>query len=622
MQDLRSTALFKIALQAHQQGDLETAGGRYADVLERTPHHAPARFLLGMVLLTGRRLDEARTHVGEAVRLAPADARYRQGLAEIHLASGEVERADAAFRMTVLCDPAVATPWAWLGERREVLGDLPAAERLARRARYLSDDAKTTITHAAILSRLGEVETAWPLADRAVRMSGRYDPLSDLKSALMLPPIPRDRAQIDEARRRFSDMLDRVADSGLRLTDPASQIGRTPFYLAYHGEDDRDLIRRYSDVLDAATPAFQETRPDRPIAGGRRRVGFFSTFFNAHTILRYTRGLMQAMAAWDDLEVVVLPTRSMPDPAQERLRSLGVAVRPVSHDYLQAVGEIRGLDLDVLVFADIGMEPLSGALAQTDLARRQVALSGHPVTTGIRRLDGYVVCPRFEPTEFASHYTEPLIEAPFWPLNYVSALSNQETLAKPERDWSRPALICAQSLFKIHPDMDGCFREILERVPAAELYFIGLPERMRSVTDRFGHRLRTAGIDLDRHIRFLPHMAAQTYLGWIRHADVVLDSWHFSGGDSTFAALAAGARLVTREGAFYRGRQSAGLLREIGLPETVATSPEAYAATVETVATDPSYRTHLRGRMEARGPRVFRRLDGADALVDSIVGAA
>jgi protein O-GlcNAc transferase len=622
MSDIRAAAVFKAALRTHQQGDLANAARMYGEVLSLAPEHAPAHFLLGMVLLAGRQLDTALVHAGEAVRLAPDNASYRQGLAETRLALGEVDRADLGFRMTVLCNPSVATPWSWLGERLEVLGDLPAAERFARRARYLAEDGMTTITHAAILSRLGDVETAWPLADRATHMGGRYDPLCDLKSALMLPPIPRDRDQISEARQRFSDMLDRVADSDLRLADPASQIGRTPFYLAYHGEDDLDLARRFSDVLHAATPTFQEQRPDAAASTGRRRVGIFSTFFNAHTILRYTRGLIQAMAARDDLEVIVLPTMSMPAPARDHLRSLGATVTPVSHDYRQAVGQIRAMGLDVLVFADVGMEPLSGALAHTDLARRQIVLSGHPVTTGIRRMDGYVVCPQFEPPGFAGHYREPLIEAPFWPLNYVGALTDPASLAEPDRDRSRPSLICAQSLFKIHPDMDGCFREILERVPSAQLYFIGMPERLKPVTDRFRHRLQTAGIDLDRHVRFLPYMAARTYLGWIRHADVLLDSWHFSGGDSTLAALAAGGRIVTHEGAFYRGRQTAGLLREIGLDETVATTPQAYVEIVEKVATDPAYAAHLRSQVEVRGGGVFRRLDGADTLIDGILGAA
>lgn len=622
MSAIRATELFRSALRAHQGGDPAGAARLYGEVLALDPNHAPARFLLGMLLLAAGQADIALAHVREAIRIDPFTTSYRQGLAEIFLAQGQVDAAERAFRMAAVCDPSVPSAWAWLAGRRELLGALSAAERCYRQARYISYNRAAKIDHASILSRLGKVEEAWSLADRAVRLGGLYDPLSDLKSGLMFPPVPMDRAQIAEARQRYSDMLDRVADSNLRLTDPASQVGRTPFYLAYHGEDDLDLARRFSDVLHTATPAFQERRPDTAAPSGSHRVGIFSTFFNAHTILRYTQGLIRAMAGRKDLEVVALPTTSLPGPAQEHLRRLGVAVHPVSRDYPQAAGQIRALALDVLVFADIGMEPLSGALAQTDLAPRQIALSGHPVTTGIRRLDGFVVCPRFEPEEFAAHYSEPVIEAEFWPLGYTATTSDPVSLAKPERDWSRPALICAQSLFKIHPDMDACFREILDRLPSALLYFVDLPEGMRPATERFRSRLRAAGIDLERQVRILPRMPARTYFGWIRHADAVLDSWYFSGGDSSFAALAAGAPVVTHEGAFYRGRQTAGLLREMGLTDTIAATPESYVDIVEKVATDRAYAAHLRRVVESRADRIFGRLDGADALIDAIVAAS
>ncbi|WPZ34683.1 tetratricopeptide repeat protein [Thalassobaculum sp. OXR-137] len=620
MADLRIDALFNTALRAHRQGDMATATRLYGQLLAIDPAHAPAQFLSGMALLTARQPERALPHVAEAVRLAPDTASYRQGLAEIHLTLGRAEEAERAFRMTALCDPASTASWTWLGGRRELAGDLTGAERCARFARCLAETPASAMAHAAILSRLGDVEAAWPLADRSVRLTGTYNPLADLKSGLMFPPVPMSREQIEQSRRRFADSLERVAESGLRLDDPTLQIGRTPFYLAYHGLDDRPLAERFNAVLHAATPAFQEDRPETPRSGGRLRVGVFSTFFNAHTVLRYTRGLMRAMARRDGLDVIALPTTAIPEPGRAHLESLGCSVVPVVRDYPQAVRQIRALNLDVLVFADIGMEPLSGALACTGLAPRQIALSGHPDTTGTRRLDGYVVCPRFEPAGYEQHYSEPTIPAAFWPLDYSASVSDPASIERPDRDWSRPTLICAQAVFKIHPDMDACFREILERIPTALLYFIGLPAGRRPITERFVARLRAGGIDVEGRVRFLPFMSTRAYLGWIHHADAVLDSWHFSGGDSTFAALSAVAPVVTLEGGFYRGRQTAGLLREIGAAETVATSAEGYSAIVERMVADRDYAAHLRADIAAKAPLAFDRMDGADALIDAILG--
>lgn len=617
---LHTTGLFRTGLDAHRRGDPATAARLYAEVLARDPDHAPAHFLVAMIERSARRIDSALAHARAAVRIAPQTASYRQGLAEVLLADGRVEEAERAFQAAALCEPTLDAAWAWLAGRREQLGDLVGAERLTRRRRCLSDGRAAATAHAEILARLGDVETAWTLGDRAARTDGPYDAVADLKAGLMLPPIPTNRDQILESRQRLSDALDRVAGSGLRLEDPVSQIGRVPFYLAFHGIDDRALAERFNDVLRAATPAFRTPREDTPRLPGRMRVGVFSTFLNNHTVLRYTEGLIRAMAGRPDLETVAISTTGIPVAARRHLESLGAAVAPVSRHYPQAAAEIQAMHLDVLVFADIGMEPLSAALAHSDLAPRRIVLSGHPVTTGIRGLDGYVTSPMLEPADYAAHYTEPLIEAPFWPLDYGRADPAPSARPVPESDPSKPALICVQSLFKIHPDMDAAFREILARVPGARLHFVGMRAGMQPVTERFRSRLISAGIDVDDRVRFLSRMSLAEYLARLRSADVVLDSWYFSGGDSSLSTLAAGVPIVTLEGAFYRGRQTAALMREIGVPDTIAATGEAYIDLAVSLATDPALAADLRRRVEGGAGRLFGRLDGADTLIDRIVG--
>lgn len=617
--ELSAAENFKRAFAAHRSGDVATAIRGYLEVIRLSPTHAPARFLLSLLLRAAGRIPEALDLIRGAVAQDPANAAYQQGYAEILLAADRVEEAESRFRRTVLCDPRQAETMDWVGARLEQAGRMAAAERMAARRRCVQEDRTALMAHASTLSRLGDIDAAWPLADRAVMLGGVYDPLADLKSALMLSPIPEDRDRIAEVRQRFSDCLERVADSRLQLRDPVSEVVRAPFYLAYYGMDDRPLMERFQDVLRAATPAFQEPQAPRQAGRGRPRIGVFSTFFNAHTVLRYTRGLIRALGARDDLETFVLPTTGLPGTAMEELRRLGPVVVPVGGDYPKARAAIQALDLDVLVLADVGMEPLSGALAQSALAGRRIALSGHPVTTGIRALDGYVACPALEPEGFREHYTEPLIDTPFWPVDYQPATSDPSGLPVPDLDAETPVLLCVQSLFKIHPDMDAAFRRMLDEVPSARLFFVKLPDGMEPLAERFRSRLAAAGIDVPGRVRFLPRMPLREFLGWLRRADAVLDSWHFSGGDSTLSALAAQAPVVTRAGTYYRGNQTAGLLRMLGLDETIAADAEDYVARAIRLATDPDWRMHVRERWAARAPGVFKRSEGVDRLIDRIV---
>ena len=70
--------------------------------------------------------------------------------------------------------------------------------------------------------------------------------------------------------------------------------------------------------------------------------------------------------------------------------------------------------------------------------------------------------------------------------------------------------------------------------------------------------------------------------------DVMLDTLHWSGGNTSLDALAAGLPIVTHPGRFLRGRQSAAMLRTIGLPQLVATESSGVARTAMEVANEPA----------------------------------
>src|ERR1700754_2259925 len=60
--------------------------------------------------------------------------------------------------------------------------------------------------------------------------------------------------------------------------------------------------------------------------------------------------------------------------------------------------------------------------------------------------------------------------------------------------------------------------------------------------------------------------------------DVILDSIVWSGGNTTLEALAQDLPVVTFEGELMRGRVSAGMLRMMGMPETIAGTIDDYVA--------------------------------------------
>ncbi|HEY2630267.1 MAG TPA: hypothetical protein VGI57_14145, partial [Usitatibacter sp.] len=94
----------------------------------------------------------------------------------------------------------------------------------------------------------------------------------------------------------------------------------------------------------------------------------------------------------------------------------------------------------------------------------------------------------------------------------------------------------------------------------------------------------------------------------------MLDTFHWSGGNTSLDAFAAGLPVVTMPGRFMRGRQSAGMLRMMGIEDLVAGNEEDYVAKAVGVATDRAKREALSARIRAGHPLLFNRDEPIRAL--------
>jgi len=106
----------------------------------------------------------------------------------------------------------------------------------------------------------------------------------------------------------------------------------------------------------------------------------------------------------------------------------------------------------------------------------------------------------------------------------------------------------------------------------------------------------------------LPPFPHDDYLRINLACDAMLDTLHWSGGNTSLDALACGLPVVTLPGAFMRGRQSAAMLRLAGAPELVARDRDDYVRIAGRLVEDPAWRNDV-----AETIRV-----GRDALFDTV----
>ena len=408
----------------------------------------------------------------------------------------------------------------------------------------------------------------------------------------------------------------------------ALDLNRTNFLLAYQGGDDRELQRKYSRLLGTlATSVHPEwgERPARTFDGGRRlRVGFVGSIFRDCTAGRYFEHWITGLDP-ARFERRVYYTGPIADDFTRRIAAGCDAFTTLRADGETAVAHLRAEKLDVLVQPEVGMWPLSYLLAAVRVAPVQCAGWGHPVTTGGDAIDHYFTCREMEPADSRAHYTEDLVALPGLGVRYpMPATPGPFPREKLRLPTDRRLYICPQSLFKIHPDMDALMARLLEADPEGVLLFY--QGGGRAVTERFAARLQRAiearGIAPGGQLKFLPRMNSEAFRRVLAAADVVVDTLHWSGGNTSLDAISAGTPMVTLPGRFMRGRQSAAMLGLMGLDELIATSEEDYVERAVAIARDRDRNRGLRERIVARRGDLFDRPEPVEAFSEALLRVA
>jgi predicted O-linked N-acetylglucosamine transferase (SPINDLY family) len=260
---------------------------------------------------------------------------------------------------------------------------------------------------------------------------------------------------------------------------------------------------------------------------------------------------------------------------------------------------VAACKLDVLFYADIGMDAWSYSLAFNRLARVQCVTWGHPVSTGIPNIDYFISSELLEPDDADGHYTENLVRLAGLPTYYYRPAAPAQS--RDRASYSIPEgghlYLCPQSLFKFHPEFDVLLKEILRRDPQGRLILVeGIePAWTEKLRDRFRQNL---GLAADR-VQFLPRQGRDEFLNLMRLCDVMLDPLHFGGGNTTYEALALGVPIVTLPSPYMRGRVTAACYRKMGLDDCIAGSPREYVDLAVRLATDPECRKSFSTRIVA-----------------------
>lgn len=646
----------ELALAALAAGQLERADQASAELCRRWPGDAQAPFLRGHVLALRHRFVEAQAQFAALGQAAPL-LQARLGLISDALARGDAGAARFHAQALVELQPQNPAHWDALGQAAAAAQDWPASAAALREATRLAPAA------VALWQRRAAVLDAWrqggeePVAVRQALLQLQPDSLDALEQ-LGLAQIGAHRTAAATAT--FSQVLardpDRLLAQWVRFHTPALPcfdseseraqwladwreglarfealpaqapqlagvaqqiLGSVPnFALAYQDGAQLELHRRHAAVvrklLDLATGGrFADAAP-RPLRQGRRRIGVVSSCLHRHSV---TRAWAEALLALprEDFELYVFHTGNHDDDMIARFRARADGYAGGAAGFADWTARLRAAELDVLLFLDLGLDVTNQCLAALRHAPVQAATWAHPVTSGAAAIDYFLGADAAEPDGAEAHYSETLQRLP----RLGGCFARPQTAPPARREDSGVNLLCLQNLYKLHPQHDALFGQILAQAPQARLEFLtaATAEQAEGFARRLRRSLAEFAVDPAR-VRIHTVLAAQDYQAAVGRADLVLDTLGFSGGITTLDALWQERPWLTLPGECMRGRQSYAMLQQLQLPELIAVTTEDYVQRAVALAADDQRRAALSACIAERKHALFEDYAVCTALAD------
>ena len=606
-----------LGIALKELGQLDDAVASFRRALEIKPDLTEAQTNLGRilenlynsgdVLLNSEKLEEAAARFRWLLKIEPnlAEAHYNLGNALIKL--GQNENAVASYRRALEIKPDYADAHVNLGVALNELWRFEEAVASYRRALEIKPDLGEAYSNLAVtLKEQGRLAEAEACYRRALEIQPD-NAMFRVAQTFALPIAPQTvaaavavPADLDHAMQELSDWMQSSPAHQARVSEAAGS--QQPFYLAYRYGNHVARLSRYGNLM-AANPARIPVTPG--LKRKKIRLVVVSNHFRRHSVWDVILRGVLANLDRTRFEVVLYSMSHTEDEETKYARSrcdVWRDSRTVSgfNGWLDAMAADRP---DVILYPEIGMDPMTFRLATHRLAPLQAASWGHPITTGLPTIDLFFSGEMLEAPDADTHYRERLVRLPgtgccTTPIDLAPDALPELAADLAKRHGVR--FVIAQTPFKFDPADDALFAGIAAAVGESTFIVLNDPQfawATGQLIARLGQAFCERNLDPQQHLLVIPWLSREKFYTLLDLCDIYLDCPSFSGYTTAWQAIHQGLPVLTLEGGFMRQRLAAGLLRKIGMTDTIAASKDEYieiAARLAAECRDPLRRNARR----------------------------
>jgi len=635
-------AYYNLALTLQAKGNNEESILYYEKAIDLNPHFAGSYHNLGKALQLKDNLDEAIVYYEKAIGLNPNFASY-YNLGEIyhkkgcyHEAIENLKRANQISGNNELVYAKLGSVYYEMGylddaieyykKALQIMTNFPAAyNNLGNvfREKGLFQEAldcyqavetltqnfiEAKLNKGITLMELGDTQAAVKVFETILENNPDYILAGWAKCMAHLQVIYEDLSHIENARAQYRRELQKLREQicfkdANYTRDAYEAVGNLqPFFLACQGENDRELQRSYGDLVCKIIAEKYPEITDKSFILSESlqepiRIGIVSAHFYHHSVWKIPlRGWIENIDK-NRFHIYGYYTGRRKDSITDTARNQCYRFIEDIHNLEKLFKTIQEDNLHVLMYPEIGMDPITLRLAALRLAPVQCVSLGHPDTTGLPTIDYYLSSELMEPYDANEHYTEQLIRLPNLGFYYEPSVPHdiemkREELGLPENS---VLYLCSHALFTYLPQYDELYPRIARNIEDCTFVFIS-SQKGNMLTNRFYSRLKKAftkfGLKASDFVVILPRLDQLKYYALNCLCDVFLDTPGWSANNSTFEAIACNVPVITLPGKLMRQRHAAAILTMMGMKDTIASSLDEYIELAVHLGKDAEWRKY------------------------------
>ena len=284
--------------------------------------------------------------------------------------------------------------------------------------------------------------------------------------------------------------------------------------------------------------------------------------------------------------------------------------------------QISELELDILIFCEIGMSTNAYLLSYSKLAPIQCNTWGHSDTSGIDTIDYYISSKLYEIDEEKAkkNYSESLILTDhlctyyYDPIYYNYKLKeNKKFLDRSYFGLSYESNIytCLQSPFKITYEYDEILKKILINDEKSIIVMLdsGNTALKRELLPRMEENIGKEYID---RIKFFNPMGSYKFYSLISNSNICIDSYPFGGCNTTFECLSLNIPVVTLPSNFINGRFTYGIYKTMGIDDLIASDKNDYVNISIKYANDINLRNNICEKIKKNVCKIFEQKESVN----------